>query len=119
MKKMRNRWLRRVWAGLLCMSLMVSCMLPVNAAVPVAEHQHDYRMAGDPRTEISYNEGTHTISKLQSYKCTFPNCKDSPITVEISRVTEGHDIEYTDLGYEDVVHHYRVRCKVCPFRYEF
>lgn len=106
-RKRGNKWYQKLLAGVMGLSLMVLCMLPTSAA----ECRHNYDHTAIKKI-VGYNAGEHTFAICDYKVCRICGHTD---TEELSRGTESHTIEYTDLGESNGIHHYKVRCTVCSF----
>jgi len=112
MKKTKK--LKRAVAYVLCMVMLVSSMLVVNAAVNNCSHSST-GVGLYNESIVSYNEGTHKVRSDVYIFCKI--CGTRLGMVGIKDVDESHSMtDWTDEGHLDANHHcYRLYCSKCGF----
>lgn len=105
-----KRRLKFFWSMLMCMSLLVLYVVPVNAAdgcahVNVAiQPYNDYTML---------DAGQHQVVHYTRYFCM--DCKKVIRLYSQTMGPERHSLEYISVRHTGEVHDYIIRCKKCSY----
>lgn len=118
--------IRRFIIGILCMSLMLLCVMPVSAQEYVGD-TFDMFTSGNvldavcPHTDRdvdvlgpSYkmkDTGSHYVNTTHVYTCR--QC--GKISNYHYESTENHSLSYDDLGHSDLAHDYILKCRKCSY----
>lgn len=107
-----NKFGKKILTSFMCMVLAVFCLLPVSAANSC---KHSWIVQGpDRNVVVSYDVGGHKLKIMRPLICVL--CRETQ-EIEVNQITEGHDMEFTEIFDEPGIFHYNVRCRVCGFNY--
>lgn len=125
---MRNRMGKKLITGILCMSLMMLCAMPVSAQEYVGDTFDVFTSGSDltavcPHTdrEVNTSDPSYKMKDAGShyvYTTTVYTCRQcGKINNYHYESTENHSLAYDDLGHTDQAHEYMLKCRKCSFTY--